>query len=97
MEKIWKKNFYINIILLILYLLLLLWDMYIKKGNSSLGDLLILFPIISAIHFFISIIIFVIRWSKKLNNRFAFVSILFSFFLSLSESILLFFLFASVG
>lgn len=97
MSKFWKINFYINVILLISYLFFLYWDIQIKKGNSSLGDIILYLLILCCCHFLFQILSFIVRLIKKKNNKYGFMVAFLTFSFIVVQFIILFVTFSSTS
>ena len=97
MKRFWKNNLYISLVLFILYLLVLFWDMYIKKGNSSFGEVLFLIPVVCIFHLLFQIVLFIVRFIKKHNNQYSFITIILTFVFIVIQIGLLFIILGSTS
>jgi len=81
----------------LLYFAMIYWDIYVKKGNSSTGNIIFLSPLICCLFLVVQIIVFIIRIFKKENNKYAFRSIIMTLFLIFIQYAVLFIITGSGG
>lgn len=97
MSIFWKTNLYVNIALLILYLIFLYWDIQIEKGNSFLGELILYFLFFCCCDFLFQIFSFIIRLIRNKDNKYSFLVISSTFFFITVQFAFLFLMFSTAG